>query len=120
MPTIRYFEDLSIWKEAIELVGKVYSITNYTSFHKDYGLTDQIRRAAVSIPSNISEGFERESDMDFKRFLYIAKGSAGEVRTQLLVAHKLSYINAEAYDQLRKRLISISVKLSRFIKYLAH
>jgi four helix bundle protein len=83
---IKRFEDIKAWQAARELVSAVYRVSGKGKFEKDFGLRDQIRRAAVSVMSNIAEGFERCSDKEFNRFLYIAKGSAGEVRSHLFVA----------------------------------
>ena len=82
---VRYFEDLEVWKEARRLTNEVYATTRDTGFSKDFGLRDQIRRAAVSVMSNVAEGFERGGNQEFVQFLYIAKGSCGEVRSQLYV-----------------------------------
>ncbi|MEZ4900837.1 MAG: four helix bundle protein [Spirosomataceae bacterium] len=83
MATIQKFEDLSVWQSGLSLAIEVYkSLANY----KDYGLRDQLQRTSVSIPSNIAEGFEREYNKEFIRFLKVAKGSAGELRTQIYVA----------------------------------
>jgi len=82
MPTFKKIEDINVWKESIDLVLYVYKLINQSkTFQKDYGLKDQVQKSAVSIPSNISEGFERETNAEFIRFLYIAKGSCGELRT---------------------------------------
>ncbi len=85
MATIERFEDIKAWQAARDLVSAVYRVSGRGKFEKDFGLRDQIRRASVSAMSNIAEGFERCSDREFHRFLYIAKGSAGEVRSQLFV-----------------------------------
>ncbi len=90
-----YFEELKVWQKSVDLVTQVY---NYTaSFPKEeiYGLTAQIRRAAVSIPSNIAEGCSRESTRDFLRFLSISNGSLAELQTQLVIAKNLGFINTE-------------------------
>jgi four helix bundle protein len=84
MPVIR-FEDLECWQSAKSLAVELYAISNSGEFGKDFGFKDQIRRAAVSIASNIAEGKERETVAEFIRYLYIAKGSAGELKTQLLI-----------------------------------
>ena len=84
--TIKYFEDLEVWQEARQLTRQVYRLTNNSKFSKDFGLSNQIQRAAVSIMSNVAEGFERGGNQEFIQFLYIAKGSCGEVRSQLYVA----------------------------------
>jgi len=83
---VKYFEDLEVWKEARRLTNEIYGATRNDGFSKDFGLRDQIQRAAVSIMSNIAEGFERGGNQEFIQFLYIAKGSCGEVRAQLHVA----------------------------------
>jgi four helix bundle protein len=84
--TIKQFEDLEAWKKARELGNAIYKVTSDGSFSRDFVLRDQIRRAVVSISSNIAEGFERSGDGEFNRFLAIAKGSCGELRSQLYLA----------------------------------
>ncbi len=86
MAKIDRFEDIKAWQKARELNKEIYKISNNTLFEKDFGLKDQIRRASVSVLSNIAEGFERNGSKEFKQFLSIAKGSSGEVRAQLYVA----------------------------------
>ena len=93
MATIERFEELEVWKTSIELCTEVYKLTNTELFSKDFGLKDQIRRSSVSVPSNISEGYERDSKKQFLYFLVIAKGSCGELRTQLKIAQMLNYIS---------------------------
>jgi len=91
------FQELKVWQLGKELAVAIYKITNEKKFKADFGLTDQIRRAAVSIPSNIAEGDERGSNKDAVRFLYIAKGSLAELRTQrtqLIIANEIVYIYA--------------------------
>ena len=96
------FEDLDVWRIARELVKAVYALTLGNGFRRDLGVVDQIRRAAVSVMNNIAEGFERGSDKDFIRFLFIARGSVGEVRSLLYVALGQGYLSesefAEVYD----------------------
>jgi len=87
-------------------------------FQKDFNLVGQIRRCAVSIPSNIAEGYERKSNTEFVRYLYIAKGSAGELKTQLYLVKDLEYIAEEKFMELFKKCEEISKSLSGFIKYL--
>ena len=118
MARIFEFEDIESWKMSRILVKDIYFVTKNELFRKDYGLTDQIRRAAVSVMSNIAEGFERKSNKEFVRFLYIAKGSAGEVRSQLYVAHDLEYINNNEFNKLYELSTTISQKISSFITYL--
>ena len=118
MPTIRKFEDIQAWKEAIALADSVYAATREPAFARDFGLCDQMRRAAVSISSNVAEGFERESAREFVRFLSIAKGSAGELRSQLYIARNLGYIDEERFSSLAVRATEISRRLAHFIDYL--
>ncbi len=87
------FEDLLVWQRARELTRVIYELTQGGAFARDFGLRDQIRRAAVSVMSNIAEGFERGSDTEFGHFLSIAKGSCGEVRCQLYVASDQGYVD---------------------------
>ncbi len=82
---INRFEDLEVWKLSRIFVKEIYSITNTNPFSKDFGLREQIRRASISIMSNISEGYERKGKKEFIHFLYLSKGSAGEIRSQLLI-----------------------------------
>lgn len=112
---IKRFEDILAWQKAKELTLKIYSIFNK---NRDFGLRDQIQRASVSIMNNIAEGFERGSDADFKRFLFIAKGSCGEVRSMLYLAKELKYISNDEFIKLKQQTEEISKALSGFIKYL--
>ncbi len=114
----RSFEELEVWQRARELVGFIYRLTNNNNFKKDFGLVDQIRRASISIMSNIAEGFERGSNMEFVQFLYIAKGSAGEVRTQLYIARDLDYIDDDKFKQGVMLSKDVSAQTSRLIQYL--
>lgn len=93
------FEDLLVWQKARELAKLIYDHTGKKGFARDFGLRDQIRRAAVSIMSNIAEGFERGGDNEFACFLQIAKGSCGEVRSQLYVAQDQAYLDATGFAQ---------------------
>ncbi len=99
MSTIQSFENLFAWQKSRELVNLIYSYTRKSEFSKDYGLMDQIRRAAVSVMSNIAEGFERGSREEVVYFLYIAKASCGEVRAQLYVAFDQKYISKVELDR---------------------
>lgn len=110
---IEKFEDLEVWQNAISL-----SVDIYTKFQgcKDYSLKDQICRASVSVPSNIAEGFERQYNKEFIQFLFIAKGSAGEVRTQLLIAFKLGFLSESDYQSLFESTKRISAQLYNLIK----
>ncbi|HTW92019.1 MAG TPA: four helix bundle protein [bacterium] len=112
------FEELIVYQRARGLVNEVYALTRRPAFAKDWGLADQIRRAAVSIMSNIAEGFERGSNVEFVQFLYIAKGSCGEVRAQLTVAMDQGYITEAECERLSDTCRIISGMLSSFINYL--
>jgi four helix bundle protein len=94
---VREFEDLIAWQKGVDLAVGIYEMTGRGKFTKDFRLADQIQSAAVSVPSNIAEGFERDSRPEFRRFLSIAKASCGEVRTQVEIAKRLSYIDDESY-----------------------
>lgn len=118
MAKVERFEDLKVWQQGMLLCKEIYTITNYELFAKDFGLKDQIRRSAISIPSNISEGFERDAQKQFLYFLTIAKGSCGELRTQLHLAFELGYIAEGERDILKDHCIQTSKQLSGFISYL--
>lgn len=119
MAKFERFEDIDAWKKARELTNMVYSVSNTDIFSKDYGLRDQIRRAAVSVMSNIAEGFERSSNKDFARFLYIAKASSGEVRSQLYVALDQNYIDEVKFDSISQMANDTSKMISGLISYLS-
>ena len=95
------FEDLVAWQKGRELARNIYAVTTAENFGRDYGLKDQIRRAAVSVMSNIAEGFERAGKAEFHQFLVIAKGSCAEVRSQLYVALDAGYISKTQFDGLQ-------------------
>ncbi|MBP3954565.1 four helix bundle protein [Gemmata sp. G18] len=119
MAKIERFEDIDAWKRARVLTSRVYATTNAGAFARDFGLRDQIRRACVSIMSNIAEGFERGAgDKEFARFLSIAKGSAGEVRAQLYVALDVGYLTQSEFEEHTQLATEISRLLSRFMQYL--
>jgi four helix bundle protein len=110
----RGFEDLDVWKNAMQLVVAVY--TEFKE-NKDYGFKDQIQRAVVSIPSNIAEGYERQSNKEFIQFLFIAKGSSGELQTQLYLAQKLNYITKEKAKELIDKSKKVSSMIYNLINY---
>jgi len=118
MSLFNSFEEIKAWKVSYNLTLKIYNITKDGLLAKDYGLKDQIQRSSVSIPSNISEGFERDSKKEFIRFLYIAKGSAGELRTQIYLAKDLGYINENLCVDLIDDVKHISAMIYNLIKYL--
>lgn len=112
-------EEIECWKEGIDLVLRIYKLKEKSNtLRRDFSFVDQIQRAAISIPSNISEGFERQSPSEFIRFLYIAKGSCGELRTQLLLAKELGYIISIDFDQLDDVCRKISSMIMNLIKSL--
>ena len=116
--SVKYFEDLEIWILSRKLTNKIYSVSNDSRFAKDYGLRDQIRRAAVSIMSNIAEGYERGGNQEFIQFLSIAKASCGEVRSQLYLAMDQCYITKTECEQLIDTFKKLSIMINNFIEYL--
>ena len=109
--TIRRFEDLIAWQKARELTKEIYVLTSKGAFSRDHGLCDQMRRAAVSIMSNLAEGFDRGSRPEFHRFLVIAKGSCAELRSQLYVAIDAGYLTSDSSP----RVITMVEELGRII-----
>ena len=118
MATFKTFEQIDAWQKSRELAKEIYRITRQRDFARDFGLRDQIRRASVSIMSNIAEGFERSGTGEFAQFLSTAKGSAGEVRAQLYVALDQEYLPREAFDTLSANAAQISRMISGLMKYL--
>jgi four helix bundle protein len=108
---IETFEYLRVWQQGIELVKQIYLITKEGNISKDFGLRDQLRRAAVSVPTNVAEGFERHSRKEYVNFLNIAKGSAGEVRSLLRVTLEVGYLDKNTY----LRLYDMAKGLSRML-----
>ncbi len=113
---IRTFEDLIVWQKAITIVKEVYIATDEGALRRDFGLKDQMRRAAVSIPTNIAEGFERASRKEYLFFLNIAKGSSGESRSLLRVALDVGYLPPSTYPALLEAVLTISKCLFRQIE----
>lgn len=108
------YDKLIIWKESVSLVNVVYKTThNFPSF-ENFGLTQQIRRSLISIPSNIAEGSSRSSQKDFKRFIEIAMGSAFELHTQLLIAYNPGYYEKDLFDSISNKLNVIIKQIHRF------
>ncbi len=118
MPTITRFEEIEAWQTARELTRSVYSLSNEGTFSRDFGLRDQIRRAAVSVMSNVAEGFESRTQPMFIEYLGRAKASAGEVRAQAYVALDAEYLTSPQFAQLLDLAEKCSRQLSRFITYL--
>lgn len=118
MPTITRFEEIRAWKTARSLTRQIYAVSNQGAFARDYGLRDQLRRSAVSIMSNIAEGFESDTQQQFVTYLGYAKASAGEVRAQLYVAMDVGYVSEATFQELFAQVETCSRQLSRFITYL--
>lgn len=116
--TISRFEELKSWQQGRELARMVYDLTHRSAFSKDFALRDQIRRAVISITSNIAEGFERDGRQEFIQFLSIAKSSCGEVRSQLYLAQDQGYVETQDANQLRALAFSISRLIAGLMTYL--
>jgi four helix bundle protein len=109
--------NLRVWQLAKNLAVSIYMLTQSQSFSKDHGLKDQIRRCAVSIPSNIAEGDNLDTDRQSIRHFYIARGSAAELRTQLIISAEIGYITTEAFEILNKECDEVSAMLTALIKH---
>ena len=118
MATFKRFEDIECWKKARELTRRIYEITGKSAFARDFGLKDQIRRASLSVMSNIAEGYDRSGTAEFVHFLATAKGSAAEVRCQLYVAADQGYIRDDHFSELNALASEISRMLSGLMTYL--
>lgn len=118
MATLTKFEDLGIWQEARQLSREIYELTNRAPFANDFSLKDQIRRSSGSLMDNIAEGFDRGGNKEFIQFLGIAKGSAGELRSQLYRALDQHYISQEEFDASSQRSNKISASILGLINYL--
>jgi len=118
MATIQRFEDLDVWQNARTLTNRVYEHARQDPFSKDFGLRDQIQRAAISVMSNIAEGFESRTQSIFVDHLGYARGSAGEVRAQLYVAHDQGYISVSEFDETYDLTDKVSRQLFKLIQHL--
>lgn len=118
MATVTCFEELKVWQDARGLVKDVYAVSKQRTFYRDAGLRNQIRAAATSTMSNIAEGFERGTRKEFIHFLNIAKGSNGEVRSQLYVALDQGYLSEAAFEEFKHSAATLSRRIAKFIKYL--
>lgn len=118
MPAIKRFEDIQAWQKARELVREVYKISAQGEWGKDFGLKDQIRRAAVSSMSNIAEGYAKNGDKEFARFLDIAKGSVIEVQSLLYVALDVKYISEQEFKHLQELANQTAALIGGFTSYL--
>ena len=116
MASVKDFEELAIFQKARELSKKIYPVTNREVFKSDYRFVQQIRAAAGSIMDNIAEGYERTGNKEFLNFLYIAKGSCGEVRSQLIRANDIGYLTPEEYEELYTECRKLSAGIMNFIK----
>ena len=110
------FKELLVWQKASDLAVLIYKITNENEFKKDFGLRDQVRRSAVSVPSNIAEGDERDTDKESVRFFFIAKGSLAELRTQMEIAYKIGYIDENLFKGIEDKALEIGKMLGALIK----
>ena len=118
MARIDRFEDIEGWKLARRVSNRVYDVSSDGQFSKDFALVNQVRRASVAIMSNIAEGFERDGNKEFLQFLSIAKGSCGEVRSQLYIASDRGYIDEGTFNEISGILIETSKTLSGLMRYL--
>lgn len=118
MSSAKKFEDLEIWKLSRELVKDVYHFTNSGSFSRDYAMKDQIRRAAIGVMNNISEGFESRTVKMFIEYLGRSKASCGETRSMLYAALDQGYIDQQQFDSIVKNCVNISTKTFRLMQYL--
>jgi four helix bundle protein len=118
MATVDRFEDLDVWKRARELANMIYDFSEAGAFARDYGLREQMRRAAISTLSNIAEGFESRTQALFIEFLGRTKGFAGELRAQLYIAIDQTYITQDQFDMSSKLVETCSKQITRFIQYL--
>jgi len=115
---IKSYKDLNIWKRSIVAVEDIYKITKNFPKEEIYGLTSQLRRSAVSIPSNIAEGFARFSNKEYKQFLFISLGSCAELSTQIIISLQLEYLESKEADQLLNEIDEISKMTMSLIKKL--
>ncbi len=118
MARIERFEDIEGWKLARQVTNRIYDVSATGAFSRDFTLVNQIRRASISILSNIAEGFERDGNKEFLQFLSIAKGSCGEVRSQLYIASDRGYIDESTFNEIGTMLIETSRTISGLMKYL--
>jgi four helix bundle protein len=115
---VKRYRDLDIWKKGIELVKDVYKVTEKLPKHEIYGLVSQMRRSAISIPSNVAEGFRRYHNKEYKQFLYVTLGSYAELETQITIAKELDYVKQEIEAVLLEKLDHICRMISNLLKKL--
>jgi four helix bundle protein len=111
------FKELKVWQQSKDLAVKIYKLTENGAFIKDYGLKDQMRRASISVPSNIAEGDNLDTDKQSVRHFYIARGSIAELRTQLIIGNEIGYLTDNQYYSLEIDCEQISAMLTSLIKY---
>jgi len=116
---ISRFEDLEVWKNSRELCKKVRKMINETGLSKDFALKDQIQRSSGSVMDNIAEGFERDGNKEFINFLYIAKGSLGETRSQIYRAYDSGYLDEKSFNSFIDDCLNLSSQIKNFINYLS-
>lgn len=113
-------KDLEVWKNAIAFVTSIYRVTSDFPNDEKFGLTNQLRRASVSVPSNIAEGYARNGKKETIQFLYIALASNSEIETQLIIAKNLMYLNQEAFEEMESQNNKIGKQLIKLLTYLNH
>lgn len=118
MASIQKFEDMEVWQKARKLCNEIHNLTSRGTFERDFKLRDQVNGSSGSIMDNIAEGYERDGKLEFRQFLSIAKGSCGEVRSQLYRAFDRGHITSESFDTLKLEAEEISKQLKGFINYL--
>ena len=118
MATITKFEDLEIWQEARKLSKEVFILSKETDLKTDFRFKEQIKASSGSVMDNIAEGFERDGNLEFRQFLSIAKGSAGETRSQIYRLYDCEYISEEQFKELKNKYEKLSGKIKNFITYL--
>lgn len=115
---IKSYRDLKIWQISVDIIKEIYNITSKGKFNSDYGFRDHTRRTSISISNNIVEGFEKNNNNEFIRYLGISEGSNGELRNLLDIALMIEYINKEDYDRIMNKLENLKNQVGGFIKYL--
>jgi four helix bundle protein len=118
MGTFKGLHEMDAWLKARELVREIYAVSNQELFKKDFALRDQIRRAAVSILSNIAEGYDQDGNAEFMHFLSIAKGSAGELKSQLHIALDQNYLSKPAFERLHGLVLRVGSLIAGLMNYL--
>ena len=118
MATITKFEDLQIWQEARKLAKEVFLLSKETDLKTDFRFKEQIKASSGSVMDNIAEGFERDGNLEFRQFLSVAKGSAGETRSQIYRLYDCEYISEEQFKDLKNKYENLSGKIKNFITYL--